>query len=277
MKLDQKITQANQAQPNVSNLMKETITLGHDTNALLETQSTPRPPPSDEPKTGKRFTVPEAELPATTWRPVHNHPIRQGRRSTRLEPRSIRIQRAAPVETSIQGRHNYGSIESNSSDEKAKYTTFNRYPNHTKRFQDIKFFGRRKDPYHGELLVVKQSSPAFDCLMNYWYDWLYNTTPISNADGSRKFWEQVKTLYAAFKNTMFSAKDSIMVFNFLSKFMEKANTLGVYKALAFLIVPKLLCGRENVIHDLSITVHAPPAASPAVRKLSINSFAPMRP
>lgn len=53
--LDQKITEANQAQLLGSTLIQEKTTLRYDTNALLDAQLIPRPPPSEGFKTEKSY------------------------------------------------------------------------------------------------------------------------------------------------------------------------------------------------------------------------------
>lgn len=242
---DQKTSEVNQAQPIITALMQEIATLRRDTNALLEAQSSPQPPISDEPGMEDLLTIPEAEGPAKTWHPASQPPIRQGRKDVELDPRRIRIRRPARTPVNNRDGQDGYSTESHSSDEDAEMFTGGRYSNRTERFQDLTFFGRRKGPRHGQLSVIKPSDPAFDRLMNYRYYRLYDTTMIRNADDSKKLREQIKTFQAAFEGTKFSAEDPIMVFDFLTRFVEEADTLGVSEAHAFLILPKLLIGRAE--------------------------------
>lgn len=88
--------------------------------------------------------------------------------------------------------------------------------------------------------MIKPSHPTFNRLMNYWYYRLLNTSHVRLAGEFRKQSEQVKSFQATFRNTNFSREDPIIVFDFLSMFVEEASTLGVSEAHASLTLLKLL-------------------------------------
>lgn len=231
VELDHKIIEARQGQPLVGSRIQELITLRCDTNAFLEAQSTFPPPSSERHLTEDILAVPEAEAPADTRHPVDSSPTEQVPKTTRLESRPIRGERAASIEMDIYGQQDYGSSEGDSSDDDSDYITGSRYTKHNECFQDLTFSGRPKAPCPGELSVIKLSDPAFDRLMNYWSYRLYLTTMIRSADDSRKLRERVKTFQATFKSTDFSAEDSIMVFKFFTEVRRKLTVSAFPKLM----------------------------------------------
>lgn len=81
--------------------------------------------------------------------------------------------------------------------------------------------------------------------MNYWYYRIYNTTTNRNAEDSEKLRDQAIKFQARIESTKFSTEIQIMFFDFLTRFKEDADTLSVSEAHVFLILPKLLAGREK--------------------------------
>lgn len=126
--LNWKIVEANRAQPLVSTLIPKIITLKYETNVLLEAQSTPQPPSSEEPNTEEILTVPEVETAANTWGFAYNSTIPQVLMTSRLKPRSIYKRRAVSNEINTRSRQMYGSSKSDSSDDDVDYVTGNSCP-----------------------------------------------------------------------------------------------------------------------------------------------------
>lgn len=60
------------------------------------------------------------------------------------------------------------------------------------------------------------------------------------ADESRELRKQLKTFQTTFENTKFSIKTPIVIFDFLTAIVIEAESLAVFEAYAFLLMPKLL-------------------------------------
>lgn len=80
---------------------------------------------------------------------------------------------------------------------------------------------------------------------------------ICPAEDPRTLRKQIKTVQATFKNNEFNAKDQIMVFDFLTRFVEKDDNLHVFEDHEFIILPKLLSRRVER-HIESFRSGAPP-------------------
>lgn len=107
----------------------------------------------------------------------------------------------------------------------------------------VSFFERRKGPRHERQTVIKPSNPAFDRSINYRYYRLMITRHVCLADESKKLREQLKAFQATFEKTWFSGENPILVFKFLTTFVEEAKTFGVSDAHEVLIMSKLLNSR----------------------------------
>lgn len=76
-------------------------------------------------------------------------------------------------------------------------------------------------------MVIKPSDQTFDRLMNYPYCQYMNKSHFRLSDGSNSLHEQEKMFLATLEYTRFSGDDPIMVFDFLTRFVEEADTLSV--------------------------------------------------
>ena len=81
--------------------------------------------------------------------------------------------------------------------------------------------------------------------MNYRYYRLADIRQTRSAFETKILRDQAKTFQSTFDNTKFSGDDPILVFDFLMKFVEEADTLNVSEDHAFVIIPKVLKGRAE--------------------------------
>ena len=253
---DEKIKELKQAQPNIEGLVKELFTLRRDTNSLMEQNATQNREIIDQDQAqDAQKTVAEAkgqalvraegntEVPdkATTRRVEH-----QTQAHSTTNTQQQRSKRMTVSLTTIRNRRYDSSSDSESAEsDEDPYQAVHQPQTRTERQNVISFFGRKKGPEHEGQVAIKPADPIFDRLMNYRYYRLMDTNQIRYAEESKKLRDQVKTFQATFASTEFSAQDPIMVFDFLTRFVEEADTLGVSEAHAFLILPKVLKGRAE--------------------------------
>ena len=81
--------------------------------------------------------------------------------------------------------------------------------------------------------------------MNYRYYRLSDIRQTRSALETKLLRDQAKTFQSTFDTTKFSGEDPILVFDFLMKFVEEADTLNVSETHAFIILPKVLKGRAE--------------------------------
>lgn len=87
---------------------------------------------------------------------------------------------------------------------------------------------------------MKPSELSSDCLGNYQFYRLMNTSHVGLAEEPRKLREQVKTFWTTHEDIKFSGDDPNLELDFLTRFVEDTDALGVFEAREFLIMPKLL-------------------------------------
>lgn len=110
----------------------------------------------------------------------------------------------------------------------------------TKRQHEISSFRWRKKHHSEGLTVIKPSVPTLLLLMNYSYYLLMILSHVRHTDKSEKLREQVVTFKAPFEITKFRSDKPILVFNFLTTFVDIGIVLSVFEAHAFLVMPTLL-------------------------------------
>lgn len=149
--------------------------------------------------------------------------------------------------------------ESESDESNDEFATKDRQCTCTEPQNEFFFIGKRKGPRHEGLTVTKPSDPTSDRPMNYQYFRLQNSSYMLLAKESWKIREQVKTFHDVFKNTNYIGEDQSMVSDFLTTFVEKANTLCVSKAHdswyyehCSRVKRKGNCGRSATVPDLVV-------------------------
>ena len=249
--MNEKFEELVQAQPDVSKLVQELFTLRRDTNNLLEAQSTlkegtnntPHAPNQSQQQPVEEPMLEEEQVSVLNNLPSRVDNQRQSRTQAENQSRSTRTTRKTTTQSFIRNRR-YDSSSGSESDDLEDFTEDRQY-NQQEHGQAIPFFARKKGPLHEGITIIKPSDPVFDRLMNYRYYRLADTRQVRSAEDTKRLRDQAKTFQSTFDTTKFSGEDPIMVFDFLMKFVEEADTLNVSEAHAFIILPKVLKGRAE--------------------------------
>jgi len=255
--LNEKIDGFVKSQPDFNTLFNELFTLRRDTNALLEFHSTQQrepqttaPPSNQSPRNSvkqeneqepvKEEDEPNVldQLPSRVYQRQAHHQAQSNNQS-----RDSRKSKKTTTRSYVHNRRYDVSSDSDSYDEPLEH--------HDQSYDDedtsasIPFFIRKKGPQHEGLNVIKPADPIYDRLLNYRYYRLSDTRQTRSAMETKLLREQTKSFQTSFDKTKFNGEDPVMVFDFLMKFVEEADTLHVSEAHAFLILPKVLSGRAD--------------------------------
>ena len=109
----------------------------------------------------------------------------------------------------------------------------------------ITFFEREKGPRHMGLKTIKPSNSSFDRLMNYRYYRLKDGRSKRSHATSQATRHFIKSMDLTFKEHRFDGSDPILVFDFLTRFVEEADILTLNEGQAFLILPHYLSGSAS--------------------------------
>lgn len=109
----------------------------------------------------------------------------------------------------------------------------------------IPFFQREKGPKYPGLSSLHPSDPLFDRLMSYRYYRLMRTSRTRSSATTGVIRKQIKNLELILKDHKFSGEDPIMVFDFLTRFVEEADTIGMSEGQAFVALPHFLTGTAS--------------------------------
>ena len=255
--LNEKIDGIVNSQPNFKSLFEELFTLRRDTNALLESHSAlnrepqPTAEPSNQPqrKCVKQENDKSSVQGTENAEALHQLPSRVAERQAQRQEQSYnqsrdsRRTRMTTTRSYIHNRRYDVSSDSDSYDEPVM--------DHEQVYAEddtsssIPFFLRKKGPQHEGLAVIKPADPIYDRLLNYRYYRLADSRQTRSAMETKFLREQTKSFQTSFDKTKFNGEDPVMIFDFLMKFVEEADTLRVSEAHAFLILPKVITGRAD--------------------------------
>ena len=95
------------------------------------------------------------------------------------------------------------------------------------------------------LKTIKPSNSSFDRLMNYRYYRLKDGRSKRSHATSQATRHFIKSMDLTFKEHRFDGSDPILVFDFLTRFVEEADILTLNEGQAFLILPHYLSGSAS--------------------------------
>ena len=108
----------------------------------------------------------------------------------------------------------------------------------------VSFFERKKGPSHPFVETIRPADPLFDRLMNYRYYRLLNRRK-NRGDSLFDLRKYIKALDITLQDYKFDGSDPIMVFDFLTRFVEEADTLNMTEAQAFIVISHYLKGEAS--------------------------------
>lgn len=108
------------------------------------------------------------------------------------------------------------------------------------RASKIPFFSREKGPRYPGLATIKPSDETFDRLLSYRYYRLMRLDATRTSRETLDVKKHLKSLELSLKEHMFSGKDPVTVLNFLTRFVEEADTIGMTEAQALVALPKFM-------------------------------------
>lgn len=106
----------------------------------------------------------------------------------------------------------------------------------------IPFAFREKGPRQANVRTLKTSEPNFERLMNYRYYKLALRRSGRSAESTIAVRKHIKSLDITMKDYKFDGSDPVMVFDFLTRLTEEADTIGMTEPQAFHALPHYLSG-----------------------------------
>ena len=108
----------------------------------------------------------------------------------------------------------------------------------------MSFHERPKGPKHPLVDVIRPGDPMFDRLMNYRY-YRLQTRRKDMKESLLYLHRYQKSLDTAMKDCKFDGSDPIMILEFLTRYVEETDKLGMTEAQAFALVPNYLSGEAK--------------------------------
>jgi hypothetical protein len=102
------------------------------------------------------------------------------------------------------------------------------------------FHQRRKGPSHPGLASLQPSNKKYDRLMSYRYYRLNKTSHTRDHARTHQLHRLLKNLELSFKDSKFTGKDPVLIFDFLTRMVEECDTLGMSEAQAYMALPHFL-------------------------------------
>ena len=144
--------------------------------------------------------------------------------------------------TSFRVKHE-DSTDTDSSDSTEHSDTApadNQQEEQTPNYGEIPFHNRRKGPKHPNLNSIVPSEERYDRLLSYRYYRLQKTNANRSNASTTRLHKTLKNLELTMKEHKFSGEDPILVFDFLSRLVEEADTNGMSEGQLIVCLPHLL-------------------------------------
>ena len=104
----------------------------------------------------------------------------------------------------------------------------------------ILFSQRTKGPSHPGLASLRPSNERYDRLISYRHYRIRRTSHSRNSASTLRLHKLIKNLDLTFKEDKFAGTDLILIFDFLTRFVEECDTLDMSEAQAFMSLPRVL-------------------------------------
>lgn len=201
-------------------------------------------------------------------------------RTPRSSRKEVPVRRNKPSSES-------GSERSLDEEVEAVYTTEEDEPARA----GVSFFEREKGPKHPGLKSLKPTNPAFDRLLSYRFYRLSRHTSQQTGRQTGEVRRFIKSLELSMKQHAFSGEDPILVLEFLTRFVEEADTLGMTETQAYLAFPYFVKGNtikqyraaRNATRDSGVTCWPEAVqyflrtyATPAAIRVAVQEFRGVR-
>ena len=99
---------------------------------------------------------------------------------------------------------------------------------------------RDKGPKHPGLASLQPSDGRYDKLLSYRYYRLKRVIQTRNSSSTTRLISLIKNLELTFSERKFDGKDPILILDFLARFTEECDILGMTEGQAFMALPKFL-------------------------------------
>lgn len=106
----------------------------------------------------------------------------------------------------------------------------------------IAFAYRDRGPRAANLHTLKTSQREFERLMDYRYYRLHNLGSRRSSDSTIAIRKHIKSLDVTMKDYKFDGSDPVLVFDFLTRLTEEADTIGMTESQAYIALPHYLSG-----------------------------------
>ena len=104
----------------------------------------------------------------------------------------------------------------------------------------IPFHKRLRGPCHEGLEVIKPSDPRYDRLMSYRYYRLIDEDQQLRESSQTPLYKYLKELNLVMETHKFTGKDPILIFDFLTRYVEETDKLEMSEDQAFVLLPQFL-------------------------------------
>lgn len=143
--------------------------------------------------------------------------------------------KARSLRRKVTGHRNHRKEETYSREDEYNESGLDVYTKDTEdNTNDATFFEREKGPKNTWISSFKTSKILFDRLMNYRYYHLNKTRYTKESRSAGEFCTFLKRLEIYLEEYKFYSKDVIIVLDFLTRFVENFDTLGITEAKAYL-------------------------------------------
>ena len=116
------------------------------------------------------------------------------------------------------------------------------------RFAPVPFHEREKGPKYRNLESLKAADPRFDRYLSYRFYRLSDTSQFRNFKKTGEVRALTKRLFSMLGDEGFDGEDKIVVLDFLVRYSEECEALGMSEAQALIILPSFLKGNAKKLY-----------------------------
>ena len=179
-------------------------------------------------------TAPRATQSASAARSTSRRTTRSSRRSTRRTSHRVKHEDSTETETSDS------SDSEESTGDNAEQGEQGQQDQQPPSFGEIAFGNRRKGPKHPNLDSLVPSEERFDRLLSYRYYRLHKTNANRSSATMTRLHKTLKNLELTMREYKFSGEDPILIFDFLSRLVEEADTNSMTEGQLMVCLPHML-------------------------------------
>ncbi len=232
-------------------VIDDVVTLRHDTNQLMESQSL-KATPHDVHRGGKD-TQPSRDTPQKNTLVLPSTVnLEDETTNVKYKPFTAVRNGGVPLPSTAKANHRENSQpihQISSDDESDYYGDRHRYELESSdedEMSKIPFYSRDKGPRYPGLTAIRPADPDFDRLLNYRYYRLIRREQRRDANTMLEASKRLKALTLALGDCKFNGQDPVQVLGFLTRLTEEADLNGMSESQIYAILPRFLSGSAEI-------------------------------